>query len=126
MPFTPMSAHTRFWQQSSADWQEPPALPQTPAPPAPPLPLVPPVPPVCGASQRPVKEPRATPQVVPAQQSPVVVQIPPAATQVGPVGDLGWQRSTPLESGKQGVPAQHSEEKAHCWPVAMQHGATPV
>jgi hypothetical protein len=64
--------------------------------------------------------------VPPAQQSPVEVQAPPDFTQVGPVGDGGRQRSTPLASGTQGVPPQHSAENVHWAPPAMQQGATPV
>jgi hypothetical protein len=56
----------------------------------------------------------------PAQQSPFAVQAPPEGEQALP------QRSTPAASGRQGTPLQHSLEKVHCWPAAMQHGASPV
>jgi hypothetical protein len=66
-------------------------------------------------------------QVWPVQQSPVVVQAPPAGTQVVPPSGGGRrQRSTPWPSGTQGAPPQHSEENLHWSPPAMQHGALPV
>jgi hypothetical protein len=64
--------------------------------------------------------------VWPGQQSLGDVHAPPVATHVGPVELGGRQRSVPVASGTQGVPPQHSEANAHCWPAAMQHGATPV
>jgi hypothetical protein len=64
---------------------------------------------------------------LPAQQSLVDVHVPLVLTHVTPPsGAWGWQRSVPCASGKHGVPPQHSDEKVHCAPAAMQHGALPV
>jgi hypothetical protein len=75
----------------------------------------------------PASWPGTTAHALPAQQSLVDVQRPFVATHVGPPpGAGGWQRRTPAPSGKHGVPPQHSDEKVHCAPAAMQHGALPV
>jgi hypothetical protein len=55
----------------------------------------------------------------PAQQSDVDVQIPPELMHIVP------QRRAPVESGTQGSPPQHSAEKKHCWPAAMQQPGVP-
>jgi hypothetical protein len=65
-------------------------------------------------------------QVRPAQQSPVVVQAPALCTQAVPVGGLARQRRTPMASGTQGVPSQHSEANWQRSPAAMQQGGVPV
>jgi hypothetical protein len=65
-------------------------------------------------------------QVRPGQQSPVVVQAPALATQAVPLGGLARQRRTPLASGTQGVPPQHSEENWQRSPAATQQGGCPV
>jgi hypothetical protein len=62
----------------------------------------------------PVSWPMTSVQAPPAQQSPDDVQTPLRFTQVGPPSGVGaWQRSTPLPSGRQGVPPQHSDENVH-------------
>jgi len=68
----------------------------------------------------PVGEPGGMVQVRPPQQSEVDVQTPPDATHMVP------QRRTPLESGTQGSPLQHSAENLHWPPAAIQQGGTPV
>ena len=73
-----------------------------------------------GAPHVPTVAPGGTVQGKPAQQSPLEVQAPPVGEQLVP------QRKTPAESGRHGAPPQHSDENVHCWPPAMQHGATPV
>lgn len=71
--------------------------------------------------QLPFVWPAGTLQARPLQQSEVAVQAPPLDEQA-----LLPQRSTPVESARQGAPSQHSDENVHCWPPAMQHGAWPV
>jgi hypothetical protein len=64
---------------------------------------------------------------LPAQQSLDEVHSPFVCTHVTPPSGAGaWQRSTPAPSGKQGAPLQHSDEKVHSAPAAMQQGAFPV
>jgi hypothetical protein len=66
-------------------------------------------------------------QVNPAQQSPFDVHTPPLGWQVTPPSVFGArQRSTPLWSGTQGVPPQHSDENVHWSPAVMQQGGCPV
>lgn len=90
--------------------------------------LVPPSVPVetGGAPQVPWFWPGGTVQTWPAQQSLDEVHTPPGATQVIPPSAGVRQRSLPSEPGTQGAPPQHSDEKVHCSPAAMQQGATPV
>ena len=67
----------------------------------------------------PVGDPGGMLQVKPAQQSPVDVQTPPAWMHMAP------QRRTPFWSGTQGSPLQHSAEKRHMPPTAMQQPGVP-
>ena len=73
------------------------------------------------APQLPAVLPVGTLHARPEQQSEVAVHGPLAGEQL-----FAAQRSTPLESGKQGAPPQHSDEKAHCAPAAMQQPGWPV
>ena len=59
-------------------------------------------------------------QIRPVQQSAVALHAAPWATQAEP------QRSTPEASGTQGAPLQHSDEKVHWSPAAMQQPGLPV
>ncbi len=70
--------------------------------------------------QVPLVWPAGTLQSRPAQQSAFEVHLPVVFEQAEP------QRRTPVESGKQGAPLQHSDENVHWLPAAMQHGAWPV
>jgi hypothetical protein len=66
-------------------------------------------------------------QVRPTQQSAVVVQAAPAATQVGPLGGGCRQRSTPCASGTHGTDPQHSAAKVQRSPALMQQlGSLPL
>jgi hypothetical protein len=73
-----------------------------------------------GEPQVPTVCPAGTLHKRPAQQSAFDVHLPVVFEHCVP------QRSTPFESGKQGAPSQHSDEKVHWLPAAMQHGALPV
>jgi hypothetical protein len=59
--------------------------------------------------------------VRPVQQSPVLVQAPPLATQV-----VVPQRSTPWASGTHAAPSQHSLEKVQRLADSTQQGRWPV
>lgn len=72
-----------------------------------------------GVPQVPLVWPAGTLHFRPAQQSASAVQTPDGLEQAVP------QRSTPVESGTQGAPLQHSDEKVHCWPAAMQQLGVP-
>ena len=71
------------------------------------------------APQVPLVAPAGTVHFRPEQQSASEVQTPVVFEHIAP------QRSTPLESGTQGAPLQHSAENVHCWPVAMQQPGWP-
>lgn len=91
-----------------------PAAPPSPLlPPAPP-PAPPPDPPAPLLVQLPRIEPTGTIHCTPVQQSAVVVQAPPPATQVVP------QRRWPVESGTQGEPLQQSCADAQAPPALTQ------
>jgi hypothetical protein len=84
--------------------------------------IVPPVPEVGGGGgggggvlQVPVTEPSVVTQLEPRQQSPVIVQLPPAATQLSAA-----QRSTPLSSAVHGLLSQQSSADAQVSPAARQ------
>jgi hypothetical protein len=62
----------------------------------------------------PVSEPAEITHWNPVQQSEVDVQVPPDAMQALP------QRKTPPAPGTHGAPPQHSAEKVHWLPAAMQ------
>jgi hypothetical protein len=70
--------------------------------------------------QVPLVEPLTTTHARPVQQSELAVQTWPFIEHIDP------QRRTPMLSGRQGAPLQHSDEKVHCWPCMMQHGGWPV
>ena len=72
------------------------------------------------APQVPLVWPGGTVHRRPLQQSAFDVQAPVVFEQLVP------QRRTPVLSGKQGAPLQHSDENVHCWPVAMQHPGWPL
>jgi hypothetical protein len=68
-------------------------------------------------------------QTRPVQQSPVAVQVPPAATQTMPpsLGVVVRQRNVPVESGTQGVRLQHSAEVLQTSPgFTQQLGSDPL
>jgi hypothetical protein len=71
------------------------------------------------APQVPLVLPAGTVHLRPMQQSASDVQTPLVLEHMAP------QRSTPVESGTQGAPLQHSAEKVHCWLVAMQQPGEP-
>ena len=73
-----------------------------------------------GLPQVPLVMPAGTLQSRPAQQSAFEVHLPVVFEHIEP------QRRTPLLSGKQGAPLQHSDENVHWLPAAMQHGGMPV
>jgi hypothetical protein len=77
-------------------------------------------PPVDTVPQVPVSAPGGTLHTSPWQQSDVAVHMPPCATHWVP------QRYTPMLSGRQGAPLQHSAEKVQTWPAMMQQGGWPV
>ena len=72
-----------------------------------------------GAPQVPLVMPAGTLHFRPLQQSPSAVQTWPVIEHMVP------QRLTPLASGTQGAPLQHSDENVHCWPAAMQQFGVP-
>ncbi len=72
-----------------------------------------------GAPQVPLVMPAGTLHLRPEQQSPSAVQTPEVFEHAVP------QRSTPFESGTQGAPLQHSDEKVHWLPAAMQQLGVP-
>ena len=71
-----------------------------------------------------------TMQFVPGQQSPVMVQLPPAGTQIVPPSGTFKQRSCPVSSGTHGTLLQQSPVNAHVSPPLRQvpipwHRGTP-
>lgn len=71
------------------------------------------------APQVPTVEPDGMLHKSPEQQSAFEVHWPLVFEHCVP------QRRTPLGSGKQGAPLQHSDENVHCWPLAMQQLGVP-
>lgn len=98
-------------------------LPLTPVPPAPALPDAPPLPPGVpgGTLQVPCKDPGLVTQLDPRQQSPVIVQPPPAATQLD-----APQCSAPPASATHGRSSQQSSADAHVSPAARHLSPSPL
>jgi hypothetical protein len=66
-------------------------------------------------------EPSSLTHCEPRQQSPEIVQEPPASTQLA-----AWQRSLPSASAVQGASLQQSSLEAHVSPLARQLSPRPL
>src|SRR5688572_13802403 len=101
----------QIWPYSEQTRPPLPPLPPVPAPPMPPVPPVPPEPPL----HVPMVEPGGRMQMLPGQQSPLMLHEPARGTH-GPLP----QRRTPMLSGTQGVRLQQSAADAHVSPDTRQ------
>jgi hypothetical protein len=82
-----------------------------------------------GGPHVPLGAPGVMLQTLPAQQSPVAVQVPPDCTQTTPASFavVVRHRNVPVESGTHGIRLQHSAEVAQVSPgLRQQFGSVPL